>query len=78
MLVKGGKSRSEAEILAQKFEGFGPNLWLNDCETWIDWFGKCGEAIYILLQQVRGEEGAVPNIVLNPLYQGKEGIRKEV
>jgi hypothetical protein len=64
MLEKGGKEHGEAERLAENFQGFGPNLWLNTYKTYCDWFGAAnGQAIYALLLGVRGEKGAVPKTV---------------
>lgn len=69
MLEKGGEERGEAERLAENFQGFGPNLWLNTYETYCDWFGANGQAIYTLLLEVRSEKGAVPKTVAIPHHK---------
>lgn len=72
MLEKGGKEREEAKTLAEKFEGFGPTLWLNTYQFYRDWFGANGCAIHALLVEASRKKGAVPSAVLIPHYQKKD------
>jgi hypothetical protein len=55
-----GKSSEAAGELASEFKGWGPNLYMKEWKQWNSWLGQDGQAIFALLMEVHGQEGAVP------------------
>lgn len=55
-----GKTIEEAKVLAAAFKGWGPNLYMKEWRQWNSWLGQDGQAIFALLMEVHGQEGAVP------------------
>jgi hypothetical protein len=52
-----------AKELVVGFKGWGPNLYMKEWKQWNAWLGQDGQAIFALLMEVHGREGAVPSNV---------------
>ncbi|CZR69816.1 uncharacterized protein PAC_19716 [Phialocephala subalpina] len=72
-----GKSQDEAKILASGFKGWGPNLYMKEWKQWNAWLGQDGQAIFALLMEVHGKEGAVPTTVEIAHYTLEDKKRAE-
>ena len=49
-----------AETTANKFEGFGPNIYRMEQQEWVDMLGRNGRGLYAMILAMRDEEGVVP------------------
>lgn len=67
-----GKSAEAARELASEFKGWGPNMYMKGWKQWNSWLGQDGQAIFALLMEVHGQEGAVP-ITVEIAHYAMEG-----
>lgn len=67
------KSRREAFLLSEEFEGFGPSLYIKSCEKWVQWLGLDGQSIHALLIEMRRQKGAVPEGILVGFKPARRG-----
>ncbi|KUJ08662.1 uncharacterized protein LY89DRAFT_690711 [Mollisia scopiformis] len=72
-----GKSTEVAKELAAGFKGWGPNLYMKEWKQWNSWLGQDGQAIFALLMEVHGQEGAVPVTVEIAHYAVEDRKRAE-
>lgn len=79
LITYGGRPSPVAHRLADSFHGFGPNLYMKEWKEWNAWLGADGQAIFALLMEEHGKEGAVPREVEIEHYiragrEGEEGM----
>lgn len=56
----GNLEQEEADLQAQKFEGFGPNLFYHTSAKWVEWFGQNGKCLHCFMYEDYWKKGAVP------------------
>ncbi|KAH7389192.1 hypothetical protein BKA64DRAFT_758385 [Cadophora sp. MPI-SDFR-AT-0126] len=73
LITYGGRPSPVAHRLADSFHGWGPNLYMKEWKEWNAWLGADGQAIFALLMEEHGKEGAVPREVEIEHYVRGEG-----
>lgn len=56
-------TQEEAEVKANEFHGYGPNIYLGNNAEWKKLLGENGRGLYIMIVGMRRKEVAVPTSV---------------